>query len=83
MLAKSSVKDILLSDQSIWNGWYNNIKGLVPNYLQKYFDTDNNTVFVELVAPVEPELELPLPAPLLAPEPDAQNNQSLRKTPKQ
>ena len=31
--AKGSVKDVLLSEQSTWDGWYENIKGSVPDYL--------------------------------------------------
>ena len=60
MLAKTSVKDILLLDQSTWDGWYENIKGSVPDYLWNYFDLDNDVIFVDLVAPVKPIME-PLP----------------------
>lgn len=74
MSAKSSVKNILLSDQSTWNRWYKNIKGSVPDYLWKYFDPDNDAVFVEPVAPVEPTIELPPLAPPPAPGPATQNN---------
>ena len=60
MSAKSSVKDILLLDQSTWDGYYKNIKGSVPDYLWKYFDLDNDAIFVDLVALVEPIIK-PLP----------------------
>ena len=59
MSAKASVKDILLSDQSTWDGWYENIKGSVPDYLWKYFDPDNDAIFPDPVAPVEPVMEPP------------------------
>ena len=83
MSAKSSVKDILISDQSTLDGWYENIKGSVPDYLWKYLDPDNNVVFVEPVAPVEPAMELPPLVPPPAPGPATRNNQPLRETPEQ
>ena len=83
MSAKSSVKDILLSDQSTWDGWYENIKGSVPDYLWKYFDPDNDAVFVEPVAPVEPAMELPPPAAPPASGPATRNNQPQGETPEQ
>ena len=63
MLAKLSVKDILLSDQSIWDRWYKNIKRSVPDYLLKYFDSDNDVIFVDLIAPIELVIELPQAMP--------------------
>ena len=57
MSAKSSVKDILFSDQSTWDRWYKNIKRSVPDYLWKYFNPDNDAIFVNPVAPVEPIME--------------------------
>ena len=73
MSAKSSVKDILLSDQSTWDGWYENIKGSVPDYLWKYFDPDNDAIFVDPVAPVEPVMEPPPEMPPPAPGPTTRN----------
>ena len=73
MSAKASVKNILLSDRSTWDGWYENIKGSVPDYLWKYFDPDNNAIFLDSVAPVEPIMK-PLPqAPTPAPGPTPRN----------
>lgn len=83
MSAKWLVKDILLSDQSTWDGWCENIKGSVPDYLWKYFDLDNDAVFVDPVAPVESVMEPPPPAPPPAPGPATRNNQPLGETPEQ
>ena len=75
MSAQLSAKDILLSDQSTWDGWYKNIKASILDYLWKYFDPDNDSVFVEILAPVEPTMEIQPPASLPAPGPATQNNQ--------
>ncbi len=56
---KASVKDVLLSGQSQWDGFYKNIKGFLPDYLWKYFDLDGDTVFVDPIPPVEPVIEAP------------------------
>ena len=34
--AKVLVKDVLLSDQSDWEDWYETIKGAIPETLWKY-----------------------------------------------
>ena len=68
MSAKLLVKDILLLDQSTCNGWYKNIKGSVLNYLWKYFDPDNDAIFVNQVASVISVIELlpKMPPPALS-----------------
>ncbi|MCJ1343053.1 hypothetical protein MMC31_001244 [Peltigera leucophlebia] len=80
MSAKASVKDVLLWDQSTWDGWYENIKGSVPDYLWKYFDLDNAAIFVDPIPPVEPVIKPPpQPAPTLGPT--TRNTQPPGKTP--
>ncbi|MCJ1346517.1 hypothetical protein MMC31_004734, partial [Peltigera leucophlebia] len=78
--AKASVKDVLLSDQSTWDGWYENIKGSVPDYLWKYFDPDDAAIFVEPIPPVEPLIEPP-PHPAPTSGPTTRNSQPPGETP--
>lgn len=69
MLAKLSVKDILLLDHGTWDRWYENIQGSLPDYLWKHLDQNNDVIFVDSVAPVEPvikplpEIRPPIPSP--------------------
>lgn len=49
-----TVKDVMLSDQALWDGWYQNIKGSVQDYLWEYFNLDGTAVYERPVAPVEP-----------------------------
>ena len=53
------VKDVVLSNQSTWEPWFNNLKGSVPKHLWKFFDPEGTEVFLEPIAPVEPVLEPP------------------------
>ncbi|MCJ1347915.1 hypothetical protein MMC31_006145 [Peltigera leucophlebia] len=78
--AKASVKEVLLSDQSTWDGWYENIKGSVPDYLWKYFDPDDAAIFVEPIPPVEPLIEPP-PHPAPTSGPTTRNSQPPGETP--
>ena len=60
------VKDVILSNQSTWEPWFNNLKGSVPRHLWKFFDPEGTEVFLEPIAPVEPVLEPPpIPVPTL------------------
>ena len=78
--AKASVKNVLFSDKSIWDGWYTNIKGSVPDYLWKYFDPNGAAIFVDPIPLVEPVIE---PPPQLAPTlgPTTRNTQPPEETP--
>ena len=78
---RASVKDVLLSDQSTWDGWYENIKGSVPDYLWKYFDPDGDAVFVEPIPPVEPVIEPPPVVPASFAGPSTRSTQPPAETP--
>lgn len=54
-----SVKDIILSDPSTLEQWYDNIRGAVPENLLRYFDPESDDVYDELIAPVRPVNEPP------------------------
>ena len=56
-----TAKDIILTTQSTWEAWYNNIKSSVQSYLWKYFDPEQTDKFLEPICPKEPYLE-PSPA---------------------
>lgn len=51
---KAAVKDVLLTDQSTWDTWFQNIKESVENYLWEYFDLNDTAKFVKPIQPVKP-----------------------------
>lgn len=83
ILVKLLAKDILLSDQNTWDRRYKNIKISISDYLWKYYDPDNESIFIEPVLLVEFTIEILPPAPLPAPGPVTWNNQQLEETLKQ
>lgn len=53
-ILKATVKNVLLSDQSTWDTWFQNIKSSIQDYLWIYFNLDSTAVFVRPIEPVEP-----------------------------
>lgn len=66
MASPSSITDVLLSDQSTWDTWYETIKAAVPEPLWKYFDPDSEVVFPERITPAVPQLEPASETPALS-----------------
>ena len=54
-----SLKDVILSDPSTFDQWYDNIRGSVPENLWRYFNTESDDVYDEPIAPVRPVNEPP------------------------
>ena len=52
------IKDVILSDESNWEPWYNVIKASVEQYW-RYFDPEGFDTFFEPLAPAQPLPELP------------------------
>lgn len=74
----------MLSDQTSWDAWFQNIKSSVQDYLWEYSDPDGTAVFARPLAPIEPQRE-PTPE---TPEPAAgpvtrASTQTLAETPVQ
>ena len=59
-ILKTTVKNVLLSDQSTWDTWFQNIKSSIQDYLWIYFNPDSTVVFVRPIEPVEPLPDNPL-----------------------
>lgn len=56
---KAAVKNVLLTNFSIWDAWYENIKSFVHEHLWQYFDLDNIAVVLWPILPVDPVPNLP------------------------
>lgn len=73
--AKSSIKDIRLSNQSTWNAWYETVKAAVPDPFWKYFDPDSKEVYLEPINPTAPQPEAPPESPPLSSGPSTRSTQ--------
>lgn len=81
--AKASVKDVLLTDQSTWDPWYETIKSSVPEPLWKYFDPDGSAVYLEPIEPIELVRDQPQETPASSSGHSTQSTQTLADTPDQ
>ncbi|MCJ1265825.1 hypothetical protein MMC22_005706 [Lobaria immixta] len=75
--AKSSIKDVLLSDQSTWDAWYETIKAAVPDPVWQYFDPDSEVVFSEPIKPTAPQPEAPPESPPQSSGPSTRSTQTV------
>ncbi|MCJ1463535.1 hypothetical protein MMC07_002143 [Pseudocyphellaria aurata] len=75
--ATKVVKDVVLSDQSTWEPWYNNLKGTVPRHLWRFFDPEGTDVFVEPLPEQAPIATLP---PVVASGPSTRSTTQRKST---
>ena len=62
----AKTNDVIVTDQSTWEPWYQQIKKLVDDNFWPYFDPDGIDMCVKLMAPIKLVLK-PLPAAIEPP----------------